>query len=115
MTKIGNIVFSNGLFWMSGTICSFSVLCVNELKGNEELLPQESWRQPHEIPACTYPVFHSPCSTSTSHWPTSQHTPIWNLLCSNVKSLNLSLSHFFIHKVQVLFSSLHELSQGLIS
>lgn len=48
----GNIVFSNSLCWMTGMICRFSFLCVNGLKGNEELLPLESWRQPHEIPPC---------------------------------------------------------------
>lgn len=112
----GNIVFSNDLCWVTGTICRFPFLCVNELKGNEELLPQESWRKPHEIPPCTYPASHSLHSTSTSHRPTSQHTPTWNLLSAILgKSLDLPLSHFFIRKVEVLFTNLHELSQGLIS
>lgn len=84
MTKMypGNIVFSSGLCWITGTICRFSFLyaMVDELKGNKELLPQVSWRQPHEIPPCTYPASHSPQRTSTSHGPTALHTPVWNLL-----------------------------------
>lgn len=63
-----------------------------------------------------YPASHSPHSTSTSDGPTSQHTPIRNLLSAILgNSLNLPLSHFFIHKVEILFTSPNELSQGLIS
>lgn len=53
---------------------------------------------------------------STSHSSTARHTPIWILLPAILgKSLKLPLRHFFICKVELLFTCLHELSQGLIS
>lgn len=62
---------------------------------------------------------HAPCSLqsiSTLHRSAARHTPIWILPSAILgKALSLPLHHFFIRKVEVLLTYLHELSEGLIS